>query len=693
MTDNRFLKLLEPASIGKVKLKNRMIKTAQGSSTIEPDTGFAGERAKTYYENLAKGGVGLLIVESCGVEYPLGVHHPPVQFRFHDDKLIPSFSELVNVVHKHGCPIFLQLIHSGAWNPTGFLSDRHDARAPSALTKDELPGADFVETKGMTLSEVEEVIDMFIKAAERARKAGFDGVEINSGTCTLPNSFLSRVFNRRQDKYGISSLEDRARFVTDIVSGIRKRLGADFAVTTLINIAEYGNERATKVAEGVQFAKFIQDAGADAIQVRAHLYGHRGGLLHADRLFYPELIFESPPEDLDWSNKGKGSIIPLAEAVKKVVTVPVFAACRLDHILGEKLLQEGKIDFVGMTRRILADPELPRKVIEGRLADIRPCLGCLYCNDVRNLNKLVACRVNAQISRERELTYQPAQKKKKVLVVGGGPAGMEAARVAAMRGHEVTLYDKEPKLGGLLPLAALLKDFEVVEIMDLVRYFQTQFNKLGVRVKLGQEITASMIDKLKPDVVIVAGGGKHTIPTIPGMEGKNVVSSAALHGRLKSYLRFFSPKMLERLTRLWMPVGKRVLVIGGRIHGCEVAEFLVKRGRQVTIVDSADALGEGMTAYDKFQLFPWFDRKGVRIFSGISYNGINGKRLTITTKEGDKLTLEADTIITALPLQPDTEIVNSLTGKAPEVHFIGDCQEPRLIADAIAAGAITGNSV
>ncbi len=691
MSNTRFKKLLEPGYIGKVRIKNRIIKTAQGSSTIEPDTGFVGERAKAYYEALAKGGIGLLIVESCGVEYPLGVHHPPVQFRLHDDNLIPSFSELAQAVHKHNCPIFLQLIHAGPWNPTGLLV-RPDARCSSPLKKEELPGPDFVGTKGMSLAEVEEVIEMFIKAAERAYKAGFDGVEVNAGTCTLPNSFLSRVFNKREDKYGIASLENRVRFVTDIVSGIKKRLAPDFAVTVLINIVEYGHERATKIEEGVQFAKLIQDAGAEAIQVRAHYYGHRGGLLHPDRFYYPELR-KPLLEGLDWSNKGKGVIIPLAVAVKKAVSVPVIAAGRLDPILGERLLREGKLDFVGMTRRLLGDPELPRKVTEGRCEDIRPCLGCLYCMDARLQNKPVMCRVNAQLNRETELTYQPAQKKKKVLVVGAGPSGMEAARVAALRGHKVFLYDKEPRLGGLLPLAALFKDLEVNDIMDLVQYFKTQFNKLGVNVKLGQEVNDLVVEQLKPDVIIIAGGGKHTTPDIPGIQGSKVLTSAALHQKLKFFLKFLNPQVLEKLTKFYMPIGKRVVIIGSRIHGCEVAEFLVKRGRQVTIVDSVEALGEGMTGDDKFQLFPWFDKKGVKRYLGVKYNEITSKGLSITTKEGQKLIIEADTIITALPLQHNTDLIESLEGKVSEIYFIGDCKEPKLIADAIADGALVANSI
>jgi 2,4-dienoyl-CoA reductase (NADPH2) len=691
VSSDHFPKLLAPGYIGRVRLKNRIIKTAQGSSTIEPDSGFVGDRCKAYYDSLASGGVGLLIVESCGVEYPLGVHHPPVQFRLHDDTLIPSFTELTRVVHQHDCPIFLQLIHSGPWNPTGFLKGRN-ARCSSTLTEDELPGPDFVETKEMAPAEVAEVIEMFVKSAERAKKAGFDGVEINAGTCTLPNSFLSRVFNKRQDEYGIASLEDRARFVTDILSGIKERLGSDFAVTVLINIVEFGSERATTIGEGVRFAGLMQRAGADAIQVRAHYYGHRGGLLHPDRFFYPEL--KKPVlEGLDWSNKGKGAIVPLAEAVKRVVTVPVIAAGRLDPLLGEKLLRERKLDFVGMTRRLLADPELPRKVTEARLEDVRPCLGCLHCMDVRLQNKPVTCRVNARLNRERELTYAPARQRKKVLVVGSGPAGMEAARVAALRGHQVILYEKERRLGGLLNIAALVKDLELDEIMALVRYFKVQFDKLGVNVRLGREATVSVINEAKPDVVIVAVGGRHTVPPIPGIENSSVLTSSALHRTIRFYLRLFTPKILGILTKYWMPLGRRVVIIGGRIQGCEVAEFLVKRGRQVVIVDCAEALGEGMTGDDKSQLFPWFDKKGVKRFLGVQYNRITDKGLVITTKEGEELTLEADTVITASPLQSAVGSVENLKGSVAELHFVGDCREPGLIAEATADGAIIANSI
>ena len=688
-SSKKFEKLLQPGYIGKVRTRNRMIKAANGTSFIEP-TGYVGERAIAYYEALAKGGVGLLIVESCGVEYPLGVQHPPVQFHLDDDKYIPSYAELVKVIHKYGCPAFIQFQHAGPWNPTGLLPKR-DTKAASALTQEELPGPDFAVPRGLSRDEVLEYIDIWAKAAERAARAGFDGVEINGGTCHQINTFLSRIFNKREDEYGCQNTENRSRFICDIVREIKKRVGQDFAVTCLINIAEYGHEKATTMEEGVQFARFLQDAGADAIQCRAHGYGHRGGLIQPDRILYPEPP-EWLPKELDWSRNGAGATVPLIEAVKKVVSIPVFGACRLDPMLGEQFLRQGKMDFVSMVRRLLADPELPNKVINGRLEDIVPCTGCLYCMDVRNRNKPLECRVNAALGRESEFAIKPAGQKKRVMVVGGGPAGMEAARVAALRGHDVTLYDKNPKLGGLIPLAALVKDLEINDLLALIDYYEIQLNKLSVTVKLGKDVDAAVIGGFKPDVLVLAAGGLHNTLDIPGSNRRNVTGSSALHKKLRSYLRFLGPKVLERLTRFWMPIGKRVTVIGGTIMGCELAEFLVKRGRKVTVVHTEEELGAGMTRDDFLRFVPWLEKKGVKSYTGVKYEEITDKGLVITTKEG-QTTIEADTIVVVLPLLPNTVVSKTLEGKVAETYTIGDCQEPRLMPDAVADGARIGHTI
>jgi 2,4-dienoyl-CoA reductase (NADPH2) len=687
---NRFQKLLEPGYIGKVRTRNRIIKTANGTSFIEP-TGYVGDRALGYYETMAAGGVGLLITESCGVEYPMGVQHPPVQFHLDDDKYIPSYAELVKVIHQQGCPAFIQFQHAGPWNPTGLLPKR-DTKAASAMTPEELPGPAFDIPRAMSLDEVHEYVDIWAKAAERAARAGYDGVEVNGGTCHQINTFFSRIWNKREDEYGPQSLENRARFMCDIIREIKRRLGGDYPVTCLINIVEYGHPKATTIPEGVEFARLAAEAGADAIQCRAHSYHHRDGLIQPEKMFFPEPPEHLPP-GLDWSRKGKGAFIPLTEAVKKVVKVPVFAACRMDPFLGEQFLREGKLDFVGMTRRLLADPELPKKVAEGRLEDIRPCTGCLTCIDVRNKNQILQCQVNASLSREREYALKPAETKKKVMVVGGGPSGMEAARVAALRGHQVKLYEQAHKLGGLVPLAAMVKELDLDELLNLLKYFKLQLAKEGVEVVTGKAAGHAEIEAFKPDALVLAAGAVHDALNIPGIQSKKVIAGADLHKQLKFYLRFLSSRTLERLTKLWMPLGKRVVIVGGNIQGCELCEFLFKRGRQVTITESGPELGEGITKEDQFRFFPWLERRGIPTYTGVRYEEVNDEGLVITTKEGERKTLAADSIVVTLPLLPNTAIAADLEGKAPETHIIGSSQEPGLIYNAIADGARLGHLI
>jgi 2,4-dienoyl-CoA reductase (NADPH2) len=346
------------------------------------------------------------------------------------------------------------------------------------------------------------------------------------------------------------------------------------------------------------------------------------------------------------------------------------------------------VDFISFNRRLMADPELPNKIASGRLEDIVPCTGCLTCFDNNERGLPPLCQVNAALGKDKEYEIKPAEKKKRVMVVGGGPAGMEAARVAVLRGHKVILYDKENKLGGSLPLAAMVKGFEREDTLSLIRYLRIQVAKLGVDIRLGKEANQSVIEEIKPGVLIIAGGGVHDIPEVPGINRRNVVTSKALHRKLKSYLRFFGPRVLRWLTNFWMPLGKRVVIMGGNIQGCQVAQFLVKRGRKVTIVDTAKEIGDGLLEiFVKPFLLNWLAEKEVTMMTEVNYEEITDKGLVITTKKGRRQTIEADTIVTAMPLLPNTELLKSLKGRVREIYSIGDCNEPHLIVNAIADGS------
>ena len=361
--------------------------------------------------------------------------------------------------------------------------------------------------------------------------------------------------------------------------------------------------------------------------------------------------------------------MPLAEGIKAVVPVPVIAVSRIPPELGESVLQEGKADFIAIGRGLLADPLILQKVAVGRGEDVAPCICCMTCLDsVTWRDEGIWCVVNAALGREREYELKSAEKPKKVVVVGGGPGGMEAARVASLRGHKVILFDDGDELGGQL-LVASKPPFK--ETIDTFRqYMVGQVAKLGVELRLGERFTVELLDELKPDVVVLATGGIPFVPQIPGIEGKQVL--------LVSEVLFGAE------------TGERVVVIGGELVGCETAVYLLQQGKSVTIMRRGPELATNVNPLVRVPLIGRLKTKGASILTGVQYEEITEAGVTVRTETGERRTVEADTVVLAAGARPNTDLLTSVEGKVAQVLPVGDCVKPRGIREAVEEGYRAG---
>lgn len=694
MSKPRFDKLLEPNNIGLVRVRNRIIKTGANPGFYPYEDGHVQQPIVDYYDAVAAGGAGLIIVGSGEIDWPIGTV-PNVGYRMDEERYIPGLKKVADAIRKHGCPAFIQLLHMGPRHPqalTGF-----QPISASSLPQDQIPQPDCSVAREMTLQDIVRVKGRFVNAALIAQKAGFQGVEINAATYQLLNSFLSRAWNRRKDAYGCGSPENRARIVVELIQEIKSAAGKDFAVAVLWNGMESGLANGITVDDSRTFARMFEKAGADVLQARVEFYNRPIDPSKRDTTHFPDMLefvnsLLGLDKEIDMSLHGRGGWVRIAAEIKKVVSVPVMAVGRLDPDLSEQILRQGKADLVGFNRRLMADHELPNKLIAGNAEDIAPCTACLTCYDQTKSLKPPRCRINAAFGKEKECEIRPAAQRKTVMVVGGGPAGMEAARIAALRGHKVSLYERLGKLGGSMRVAAVVKGPERENFLEIVRYLDGQMTKLGVKVTLGREVTPDLVEKIKPDVLVLAAGAKHNIPNVPGINSRKVLTSERLHGRVKLLLGVFGPTLLRSLTKIYVPLGRNVVVLGGGVHGCQTAEFLVKRGRRVTIVDTCTEalIGYGLVEQVKQWLLNWLKANGVNFIPEATWEEVTAEGVVLSAASGARHTVKADTVVTALPLKPNTEFFERMKSKAPEVYVIGDAREPNFVVDAIEDGMRTG---
>jgi NADPH-dependent 2,4-dienoyl-CoA reductase/sulfur reductase-like enzyme len=499
----------------------------------------------------------------------------------------------------------------------------------------------------LTLEEIEETIDAFGKATRRIKHAGFDMVEIHAAHGYLINQFLSPLTNLRKDKYG-GDLTGRTRILLEVIQSIKKEAGENFPIICRVNGDDYYRGGLT-LADAEKIAQAIDRAKVNAIHVSGGIYDSENGESTAP-MWLP-----------------RGFMVPLAQAVKEVVRIPVIAVGRInDFKLAEEVVEKGQADLVSMGRALIADPELPRKAMEQRPEETRPCIACNEgCINNLFLNKPVTCILNAAVGREEEFRLRPAKKPKNVVVAGGGVGGMEFARVAALRGHSVSLYEKDNQLGGQVLLASVPS--YKYELKNIVPYFRHELERLKVNLHLGEEVTKSMIANLAPDVVCIATGSKPSIPNIPGIEGDNVVLAIEI--------------LAEKVG-----VGERVVIVGGGEIGLETGYYLAEQGRKVTIIEQVKRVGTEMIPAFNSYVRHRFSDLGGKLITLARVVEINDEG-ALYEKERQRTLEEADTVVIALGQVPDNRLIEILREEVPEIYAVGDVVKRGKIMDAVHSAA------
>lgn len=666
----KFEKLLEPGRIGTVEIRNRMVQPAMGTNYSSAD-GFVTDQLVNYIARRAEGGVGLIITEIVLVD-PKG-RVIPGELDLSKDVYIPGMARLVNAAHAGGAKIFCQFAHGGCF--AGKATSGVEPATPSGIATFQL---DFEPCHVMTINEIHKLIDDYVAAVVRAKKAGFDGVEIHCAHGYMPLQFLSPYTNRRTDEYG-GSLENRARFSLEILRKAKAAVGRKFPITFRLSAEEYTIPQGVTLEEACRFAEMLEKEGCDAIHVTAGTWD--------SRYQYFEGIKNGSlkPEDYDTSIgvgcgawippyfTPRGVLIPLAAEVKKHVSIPVITVNSISPELGEQALREGKADFVAIGRQSFADPDYPKKVAAQHPEDIRRCLRCNECHSSLVAPFGVQCSVNPQTGKEGEMFTQirPAEHVKKVAVIGGGPSGMVAALVASQRGHRVTLFEKKERLGGDLYYASIPSFKE--DFRAYLQYLRTQIGKSRVEVRMNTEATADLLVKEGFETVLVATGATTFRPSFAATTG------------------IYDPlKVLDGD----IPEGKNILVCGAGLVGCEVSLFLTEHGKHVTMIDMAKVAGPESAFYLRYSL--WAKLIEAHVDEKMNHSILAIEKDHVDCRFEDKpVTYTGDAVICALGLKSDRKLLEELRSAhtSLEIIPIGDVNRPRKILQAVHEGYHAGRRI
>ncbi len=633
-----FRSLFEPYRLGTMELKNRIVMPPMATHFAGED-GSVNDRHIAYYLRRVRGGVGYITFEHTGI-LRQGRAFPNMAL-IDKDQHIPSFRKLVEAVHREGGKIVIQINHAGRQTSSSFTGSPIVAPSPIPCpVRKEMP-------RELSIEEIQTIVEAFGSAARRVKETGADGVEIHMAHGYLINQFLSPFSNRRTDEYG-GSLEGRMRMAVEVLRAVRNQVGPEFTVLCRLSADEYV-EGGLTLEETKEIAKVLERNGADGLHISACIAAS-GYLNHPP--YYAE----------------EGVFVHLAQGIKSVVSIPVITVGRIrTPALANKIIEEKKADLVSMGRALIADPDLPIKAYQGKTDEIIPCISCNRCIKSIRIGAL-QCAVNPETGREQTLTLHKTDQPKKVWIIGGGPGGMKAAQISALRGHRVTLFEKEKELGGRFLLAAIPPKKEVLK--EFVTYLINQLKKLPITIHLNKNFDPNVFKKEKPDVLILATGAKPFFPPIDGIKEVHSLS-------------------VEEVLSHPEKVGQKVLIVGGGGIGSEVADFLSEIGKEVTLVEMREGIALDLVSHLQYFLNQRLREKGVHILISTKAIRFEKDGLWVEDPQGKRKLEGFDSIVIALGSIPNNELFEELKGEVSEVYIVGDAYKPREVMEALLEGEET----